>query len=496
MWSGTLALRNIDQTLQTIRNEVVRLDQQLSNITQELGNNQRHRIKLINDIASVRLSEIEKGELNHALTSADQHALKILKQRETALSQLNADIEQLDNQLSVAETERETRLEQLNSLSQQLVDCEAGVQSSLKQDKSYMAQFQIASQAESVALEAAEKVAIAQADMTKKAEPYQADELFMYLWNRGYGTTEYKGGLFARFMDGWVARVIKYEAARVNYWNLTEIPKRLEEHAVAVQQNADDAHMQLQQLELDALQDAGANKLETELSAMREKLDQFDDELEQTENTLNQKLDTRADYLAGEDEYIKKSIERLSQALKNSSLDSIHRYVRATTSPTDDMLVIELQSVDNRLEDMKEDLNAVRSMHNSKIGRLKELEQVRRNFKNSRYDDVRSGFGNQALLSSVLSQFLQGLVSGSDVWRTIQRNQRYRNVGSLPDFGSGGLGDLLGGGGVSGHRIPRRTRPQRRSTWHWPTPRRGGGGFRIPSSGTSGGGGFKTGGGF
>ena len=63
-------------------------------------------------------------------------------------------------------------------------------------------------------------------------------------------------------------------------------------------------------------------------------------------------------------------------------------------------------------------------------------------FKNSRFDDVRSGFGNQALIAGVLGQFIQGVVSGSDVWRVLKRNQRYRKVASSPTFGSGGLGDI------------------------------------------------------
>jgi len=64
MWTGTSALKNIDQSLQSIRNDVVRLDKQLDQLTSQVATNQRHRARLINDIASVRLSEIESGELN------------------------------------------------------------------------------------------------------------------------------------------------------------------------------------------------------------------------------------------------------------------------------------------------------------------------------------------------------------------------------------------------------------------------------------------------
>ena len=39
----------------------------------------------------------------------------------------------------------------------------------------------------------------------------------MYLWNRKFGTAEYRAGPFARFIDRQVARVVGYDKARANY---------------------------------------------------------------------------------------------------------------------------------------------------------------------------------------------------------------------------------------------------------------------------------------
>ena len=502
MWTGTSALKNIDQSLQTIRNEVVRLDSQLDNLTDKLATNQRHRVKLINDIAEVRLVEIEGGELQANLSAADQQAIEILQQREQALEGLKAKIDDINHQITEAEEKRESLLDQVNITSQKIVDVETEVQAKLKVDAAYLELFSAAQQAESVSAEADRKVDQAQADMAEKATPYKEDDLFMYLWGRGYGTTDYQGGLFSRFIDGWVARLIKYESSRVNFWNLTEIPRRLNEHADRVGNIADEAHMALQQFELDALEAAGAKQLDTELEHLRSSLDSHDDDIEALENSLNKELSMRARFVAGEDDYIRRCLSRLTQAMDHENLSAVNRYVRETVSPTDDQLVIELQNLDDRLENVRGDLSDVRNLHERKLNKLKELEQVRRDFKDSRYDDVRSGFGNQDLIASVLGQFLQGVVSGSDLWRVLQRNQRYRDVGSMPDFGSGGLGelgDLLGSDILLGGGKRRRKRGG--SSWHFPSPRRGGGGFRFPRSGGSrrrggGGGGFTTGGGF
>jgi len=145
---------------------------------------------------------------------------------------------------------------------------------------------------------------------------------------------------------------------------------------------------------------------------------------------------------------------------------------------------------------------SLRKSHDQKLKRLRELEEVRSNFKRHRYDDTRSGFSNDAVIGAILGQFLEGVVNGSEVWRVLQRNQRHRDVGAWPDYGSGGLG--RGPGSILDDMLsaPRRhrRRAKQSSPWHWPNSNNGG--FRLPTSRRSSsgrrssGGGFKTGGGF
>ena len=96
MLAGRKALSNIDQTLQTVRREAVRLDQQLSQLVGQHTLNQRHRLSLLEKLAKVRLNEIESGELKVAFDSVDSNVVKILERRESAILKLNALIDELD----------------------------------------------------------------------------------------------------------------------------------------------------------------------------------------------------------------------------------------------------------------------------------------------------------------------------------------------------------------------------------------------------------------
>lgn len=81
-------------------------------------------------------------------------------------------------------------------------------------------------------LSAAEgKAAQAERNLEGKRKPYEADPLFMYLLDRGFGTPRYQAIPLVRYFDRKVARYIGFEDARRDYAVLVELPVRLREHA-------------------------------------------------------------------------------------------------------------------------------------------------------------------------------------------------------------------------------------------------------------------------
>ncbi|MEO0368829.1 MAG: hypothetical protein AAF197_08595 [Pseudomonadota bacterium] len=490
MWTGVEVLMQLDSTLQQVRRNTVGIDTKLARLSQSIGQSQHQRMGLIRDIARVRIKEIESGGLQSELTSADREVLQLLESRETAFTKLNTQIKASEVEVEAAEQNRAANLATVNAASEALVELEASVQEALKTDQAYLALVEQAARAENIATESLAKVERARESMAERAVPYKSDSLFMYLWDRGYGTTKYDAGLFARWLDGWVAKVVNYEPARVNYWNLTEIPRRLQNHADLVTQKADEALMAVQQLELDRLEEAGFGNQQSELETQRTILDEADDQLEQREQHLNELLAERVKFVGGEDNYIHQCLSRLTLALDHQDLDAVYRYVLTTASPTDDQLVLELSELDQRLAGYQADLKDLKRVHDRKLSRLRDIETVRQNFKNSRFDDVRSGFNNKSLLVASMAQFVQGELNGSELWQALERNQRYRKIRSNPEFGSGSVGDIF-----NGQRRTTRQRGRNNSSWHWPKPRRGAGGFKLPRAPRSSGG-FKTGGSF
>lgn len=483
MISGLQTLRHLDQGLGSVREDINRIDSELNHVSETLHENRRQQAASMKELAKIRLDEIAKGSFLGELDAADQRALSLLQDRNRAYQKLEEEIDQASNTLTKQEQDREAALEVVNTRAQAIIDCEHKIQAELENDPAYQKQLEQARRVDDIAGQAEEKATLAEKDRQEKGAPYESNNLFMYLWKHKYGTPDYEGGTLTRFLDKWVEGLCDYDQFRVNYWTLLEIPKRLRIHAESARNDSDQALETLEKIETEKAQQANLPELQELHAEALEVVDAIDDEIEKQEDDLNLLLKQRTEYIEAKDAYMEESLKTLSDALSSRSVYELNDAAHQTVSKQDNLIVRELAELRERHDDLEEELRDHRRMHEAKLDRLQKLEGVRRQFKNRRFDDMRSGFGNESLISSMLGQFLNGLIGSGELWRVLQRHQRHQDVGAWPDFGSGGLG------------LPR----QRRSPWHFPTGRRSAGGFRLPRSGgfsSRGGGGFRTGGGF
>src|SRR5690606_17848663 len=134
---------------------------------------------------------------------------------------------------------------------------------------------------------AEEKAQLSEADRDTKSRPYLADKLFVYLWNRGYGTSAYRAGPIARMGDAFVARVVQYEQARQNYFALTEIPKRLRDHAERLKAELAAADAELETFERAALEADGIKPLEARHEQAVAALDAHDKHIAELETRMS-----------------------------------------------------------------------------------------------------------------------------------------------------------------------------------------------------------------
>lgn len=498
MLSGRKALQRMDKTLGSARRDLERLELELQSTSRAVSQNKLEQARAIDRMAGIRLDASRRGEVVKYLQAATTEALEILGSRDAAIATINDRVRLAIEAIADLENRREAHHEEVDAAARTLAEREAAAQQYLEDDDAFQAQLERTREADAVAVSALEKAELARQDQKRKGEPYEGDELFMYLWNRGYGTNAYSANPLVRMLDGWVARLCRYQDARPNYWMLLEIPQRLAEHAEHARDAADTELDALQDIEERAAEDASVPAARAALEQSEQRQDELDTEIAAAEAGLAELQAEQHRYTAGEDDYMLRALRAISAAMERRDISELTRLARATLSAEDDAIVDELRHLRRQHNELQDELHEIRSLQRERHARIEELAKVRRDFKRSRYDDAHSQFDKGDLIERMIGEVIGGVIQGGALWNVLRRYQQYTGLaGEWPDFGSGGV--VLGPG-----KRRKRKKRQRRPSWHWPGPssNRRGGGFRLPKAPTRSRGrrrsrgGFRTGGGF
>jgi len=486
MISGRETLASIERALVAERDNVQKLDRQNSALTEKKLRLEQEDLEDYRQLARLRVDLINRDLADSKLDEAERLVFGVLEKREQDLAGIEREIAAVDEQLRQQGVERESQEAALEELAAKIDQAEEQTQARLNSDQNYSQQNSGAVEAERIAVHAETKASQSEEELASKGQPYLDDQLFMYLWNRGYGTPEYRAGKITRALDGWVARLIGYGEARANYTRLQEIPVRLRNHAETLRKTADEEYEKLHDLDQRAREEDGITALDEELAAGQKRLEALDEECDRIVQQREQLEQLKAGFASGDDEHYRNAVEYMSGEMREKELGQLHQKALSTPYPEDDEVVARLLQRERERQELADTVAELKELRKRHEARLAEMEQVRRDFKRQRYDSAGSGFANSEVIALALNEFLRGMASRDSFWRILEQQRRYQKRQADPGFGSGGFGrGTMWGGGL---RMPGGF-----SRGGISFPRSGGGRAVRPRPSR---GGFRTGGGF
>lgn len=475
MISGRDALGFIDGSLNKERSGIDAAESRIAEVSRELLALQQARVEDYRKLARLRVDMISSGNMLSGIDAIGRQVAAALKAREAAEAELDARLPAMQEERAGLEAERETQRQALEKASEALDIAEAATQARLDADAEYRARQQRTREAERIAKHAEDKALHSEQEKDEKGQSYRDDPLFMYLWERHYGTPQYQAWPVTRWLDTRIARLVGYEDARANYARLQEIPVRLREHAEERKRDAEVAFAVLRELDEKARQQDGVVALEAARDEEQATLDAVDARIEEAAGRYRQLLERKEAFAKGEDEYYRKAVDYVASELRREEMRELRRDAMATPFPDDDLIVNRLFEREQQAQQLETSLNELKTALRQQHKKLQELESLRSDFRRRRYDQVGYGFADGSLIAAMLGSFLNGTLDHDSLWRVLQQQQRYQPQRTDPTFGSGGFG---------------------RGTV-WGGPRGGSGGSLGGGFGRGGGsGGFRTGGGF
>ncbi len=470
MISGRNALSSIDQALADIRREETALNNGVTEAGERLARTQADLTDAYEDLARFRLDDGNGADLRGRLNAAGRRAKLLLSERDDALHMLVKTRERIERDLEKLADMRAARARALDEASDKLENAMEKADERLAEDAAFAEQRKIVEAAAATVDAADKKATMAEADRDEKGKPYRDDPLFMYLWERKFGTSTYKAGNITRMLDRWVAGLLRYHEARANYAMLTDIPVRLREHVNKLQQKLEAETAKLRALEAGAIEAEGGGGLDQEISTIRTEINAFDKRYQELSAELENTRNDETKYAAGEDIYFKDAIGALGESLKGEDLRRLWKEAFETPSPDDERILERIEAANKAARQVEKSIDADRKRLRELSKRREELTRVATDFRRNRYDDYGSEFADDAIVGTVLKDFLRGGMSGADYWRRLERGYHHRprrharggpvimgdfggfggRGGGFPGFPTGGGGLGGGGGGGSG----------------------------------------------
>lgn len=491
--SGPEALRSLDDAIRDIRAEEAEVSKRVARGAERLTKIRSNEAELFRRLARVRLDPEVQAEIDGRLIRAEKAARDVLNGHARQITEAEGAVKKLDRAIADLAKARRTAVDEVNVQQEKLRELSSDIARAIADNPDYAAQRQKADELRAIANESDKKTAQAEADRETKGKPYRDDPLFMYLWESGYETRNYRANNLVRWLDSMVARMVGYHDARPNFAMLNDIPMRLREHTNRQIELAEAAEARLDELEEEAVTKAGGGPMKKALDAAQAKIEKIDADMVEAEDARDKQTRALSELAEGQDPAFADAVANLAQAMEGQSdLSGLMADAKRTATPEDDAIVAQIEDARLRAVDEENETRELRDRLKVLANRRRELEDIEFEFKKQRFDDPRSTFRQDDLVGDLLSEFLKGAISASSYWGHWQRSQDWR--AGTSDWG-GGFGLPRGGrstssqsgmGSTNWGRLPGGSRNS-------------GGGFSRPRTGSRGSrkhGGFKTGGSF
>ncbi|GGE84641.1 hypothetical protein H1W37_02330 [Stappia taiwanensis] len=477
MISGRQTLGSIERSLAEVRQEEAERKARVEQAMRDINELRSAELDAYRELARFRLRGGGDGMFGRRIDSDEAQAKARLEQRELALSALRSQRNALNSDMAALVDKRRRLARERDAAGDRLDAILDQVDDRLAQDPAYRAQQEAAEAARATAEAAQAKATQAAADRQEKGAAYEADRLFIYLWQRGFGTPDYRSTGLIRMLDRWVARLVRFDDARPNYAMLCEIPERLKAYAADREAEAVAEEAKLGAMSRSAAAELAGEDLAAAVERAEQELAATAAELEALETEQAELATREQPFIAGEDADFRAAEEALLRSLRSEELSTLWQEALATPSPKDEAIVRRLRDLDKRIGAIGPQIEADQAELRDIGRRREELVKVAQRFRKKHYDNWDSSFENNDLAGVLIDELAKGVLSGADYWaRTEKSHRRRRRRGGAIGFPGGvglpgSMGGTFPGGGSDGGF--------------------GGGGF--DSGDSFGGGGFETG---
>lgn len=451
--SGPDALRALDDALRDIRREEDEVAKRATRHAELLIKLRGQEAELYRQIGAGRLEPGLRAKQASRLAQISGTVESAIARYDAAFADAEAGLQHVEAAIARGNADRSSLQSEATRHDNELTALAAEARPTLGSNADYTGKLATAREVSAVAERAQLKAAQAEADREHNGRPFRDDELFMYLWTRGYGTPTYRGkGLDAAF-DARVARLIGYDKARTNFVLLTEAPLQLRAHAERTQEAARAAKAEIAKFENVALDSAGGRAAREAIETAVARLETLDRENVVLQDRRDEAIRARSELAMGTDPGFAAALDGLAQMLEGDDLWGLLAQARANPSDNDGGVVQQLDDLRQRLKDENDETADYRTQLITLASRRRDLEDILFELKARGFDNPHAQFAETDLVGELLNALVRGEMSAAAYWERWRKSQSW----TAPGYGGpgGGWGRLTTPASGNGLTRPR-----------------------------------------
>lgn len=423
---GTEVMAALKADLDAAAGELVQCQSAASQLDAHLQDLLSRRGEGLLKLAAIYLPEISRPVIEKTFDAIRTDLLSILARKEARQRELKKQLEESETEAQRRTAELEDVTRRLNEKVAQREKLEAKVAEILKGNAQFQERSKLALQAEENLHRNEQRVGDIEKEAAEKLPHYQASRLFQYLYERKFGTLEYKAGEWTGSIDAWVARLIGYNDAKNGYEYLIKTPKLVGDE---VARRRDQFNALMQQVE--AIQHAEAEKTGLTqvlregdaLGDERDRLVQVIEQVRQGAEGLQREL---ANLAATQNQFYAEAIERFRGFLGETKLALLQKRARETPEPDDDAVVADLASLDREIQEIQPKLADIDDRRQVAERLQQGLDLVVRRYRQANFDSQRSYFPGNFHIRMLVDRFRGGLLDTDMLWEEIRASQQFR----------------------------------------------------------------------
>lgn len=470
MVSGNTVLGKIKSKIREVENNVRVFETEIRGHENQLTDLTEKRDIYYSELAHIYLPELDADSVANTLSGMKKEITSIFRGKQRKRDQLENLMHEHEEERDLLDKKLGAVTEKLDAKAQERDRLQKELANELEKNNEYQNLHKKAQEANKRLEANKNRVTEVQNEAEQKLPDFQNSRLFMYLINSGYNTNIHNYNRNIQRLDSWVAKLVHFDDNKKCYDFLRSMPQLIDNEVRKRQKELDNVVNQLVSIEGGYSDNLGLTECIEQGTVLARRRDKLMEEIEKIEKEYGEYSKQRTQLENTKGEYHQEAIKKLKSYMKGSTIRDLKQKARETLDPRDDHLVIKIGEIDDKIKSQKYEVKMKEGERDKLNNKLLEFQDTKRKFTRNDYESSGSEFSRDLDMDKLLTGFLLGTYTESDLFSQIKRAQSFKpretysfsssydssqssrsNPSSNNDFGGGGFisSGGFGGGGFS-----------------------------------------------